>query len=348
MSADVSSWPALLEQLLQGQALSAAQATRLMQAWLAEELTPVQTGGFLAGLRAKGVVAEELAAMASVLRDACPLPCPRPDLQMVDTCGTGGDGADTFNISTAVAFTAAASGVKVAKHGNRSASGKVGSADVLEGLGLNLKAPLQAVVDAIGGTGVTFLFAPAWHPALVNLAPLRRSLGVRTVFNLLGPLVNPLRPQAQVLGVARPDLLDPMAGALQQLGVTRSIVVHGAGGLDEASLAGANDLRLIEAGEIVSRSLKPEDLGLSSAPLEALRGGDLSVNQAILESVLKGRGSEAQRDAVALNTALVLWSSGLETDLQQAAAKAVSCLDAGLPWRRLIDLREALAGGDGE
>ena len=348
MSADVPSWPALLEQLLQGQALSATQSTQLMQAWLAEELTPVQTGAFLAGLRAKGVVAEELAAMAAVLRDACPLPCPRPDLLMVDTCGTGGDGADTFNISTAVAFTAAACGVKVAKHGNRSASGKVGSADVLEGLGLNLKAPLQTVVDAIAGTGVTFLFAPAWHPALVNLAPLRRSLGVRTVFNLLGPLVNPLRPQAQVLGVARPDLLDPMAGALQRLGVDGSIVVHGAGGLDEGSLAGDNALRLIEAGQITSRSLAPEDFGLTSAPLEALRGGDLNVNQAILEAVLQGRGSEAQRDAVALNTALVLWSSGLETDLRQAAAKAVSVLDAGLPWQRLIALREALAGGDGE
>ena len=348
MSADVPSWPALLEQLLQGQALSATQSTQLMQAWLAEELTPVQTGAFLAGLRAKGVVAEELAAMAAVLRDACPLPCPRPDLLMVDTCGTGGDGADTFNISTAVALTAAACGVKVAKHGNRSASGKVGSADVLEGLGLNLKAPLQTVVDAIAGTGVTFLFAPAWHPALVNLAPLRRSLGVRTVFNLLGPLVNPLRPQAQVLGVARPDLLDPMAGALQRLGVDRSIVVHGAGGLDEGSLAGDNALRLIEAGQITSRSLAPEDFGLTSAPLEALRGGDLNVNQAILEAVLQGRGSEAQRDAVALNTALVLWSSGLVTDLRQAAAKAVSVLDAGLPWQRLIALREALAGGDGE
>ena len=348
MSADVSSWPALLEQLLQGQALSASQATQLMRAWLAEELTPVQTGGFLAGLRAKGVVAEELAAMAAVLRDACPLPCPRPDLLMVDTCGTGGDGADTFNISTAVAFTAAACGVKVAKHGNRSASGKVGSADVLEGLGLNLKAPLQTVVDALPSTGVTFLFAPAWHPALVNLAPLRRSLGVRSVFNLLGPLVNPLRPQAQVLGVARADLLDPMAGALQRLGVDRSIVVHGAGGLDEGSLAGANDLRLIEAGEIVSQSLNPEDFGLTTAPLDALSGGDLSENQGILESVLKGRGSEAQRDAVALNTALVLWSSGLETDLRQAAAKAVSVLDAGHPWQRLTALRGALAGGDGE
>jgi len=267
---------------------------------------------------------------------------------MVDTCGTGGDGADTFNISTAVAFTAAACGVSVAKHGNRSASGKVGSADVLEGLGLNLKAPLQAVVDAIGMTGVTFLFAPAWHPALVNLAPLRRNLGVRTVFNLLGPLVNPLRPQAQVLGVASPDLLDPMAGALQQLGVDRSIVVHGAGGLDEASLAGANDLRLIEAGQITARSLKPEQLGLTSAPLEALRGGDLAMNQSILEAVLQGRGSQAQRDAVAFNTALVLWSAGQETNLHQAAVQAVNCLDAGLPWQRLMALRQALAGGDGQ
>ena len=348
MSADVPSWPGLLEQLLQGEALSAIQATQLMQAWLAEELTPVQTGGFLAGLRAKGLVAEELAAMAAVLREACPLPCPRPDLLMVDTCGTGGDGADTFNISTAVAFTAASCGVKVAKHGNRSASGKVGSADVLEGLGLNLKAPLKTVVDAITGTGVTFLFAPAWHPALVNLAPLRKSLGVRTVFNLLGPLVNPLRPQAQVLGVAKPDLLDPMAGALLRLGVDRSIVVHGAGGLDEASLAGDNDLRLIEGGEIVERLLRPEDLGLTSAPLETLRGGDLMVNQTILEAVLRGQGSAAQRDAVAFNTALVLWSSGLETDLGQAAAQAVAALDAGLPWQRLVELRKVLADGDGE
>ena len=348
MSADVPSWPGLLEQLLQGEALSAIQATQLMQAWLAEELTPVQTGGFLAGLRAKGLVAEELAAMAAVLREACPLPCPRPDLLMVDTCGTGGDGADTFNISTAVAFTAASCGVKVAKHGNRSASGKVGSADVLEGLGLNLKAPLKTVVDAITGTGVTFLFAPAWHPALVNLAPLRKSLGVRTVFNLLGPLVNPLRPQAQVLGVAKPDLLDPMAGALLRLGVDRSIVVHGAGGLDEASLAGDNDLRLIEGGEIVERLLRPEDLGLASAPLETLRGGDQMVNQTILETVLRGQGSAAQRDAVAFNTALVLWSSGLETDLRQAAAQAVAALDAGLPWQRLVELRKVLADGDGE
>ena len=319
-----------------------------MQAWLAEELTPVQTGAFLAALRAKGMVAAELAAMAKVLRDACPLPCERPDLAMVDTCGTGGDGADTFNISTAVAFTAAACGVAVAKHGNRSASGKVGSADVLEGLGLHLKAPLTTVVDAVTSTGITFLFAPAWHPALVNLAPLRRSLGIRTVFNLLGPLVNPLRPQAQVLGVARAELLDPMAGALQQLGLDRAVVVHGAGGLDEASLAGANQLRLIESGAITSRSLSAEELGLTAAPLQSLIGGDLQTNQTILQEVLQGQGTQAQRDVVTLNTALVLWASGAEGDLTKAAQKASQVISAGLPWKRLEHLKAALDDGNGE
>ena len=338
------SWPQRLEQLLQGQDLSAAAAASLMQAWLAEELSPVQTGAFLAGLRAKGMVADELAAMASVLRGACPLPCDRPELSMVDTCGTGGDGADTFNISTAVAFTAAALGVNVAKHGNRSASGKVGSADVLEGLGLNLKAPLTSVVDAISTTGVTFLFAPAWHPALVNLAPLRRGLGVRTVFNLLGPLVNPLQPQAQVLGVARADLLDPMAGALDQLGLDRAVVVHGAGGLDEASLAGANELRMVEAGQpIATRSVSPDDLGLAAAPLEALRGGDLADNQRILENVLKGQATAAQMDVVALNTALVLWVAGVELDLKTAARRASDTLREGLPWQKLQGLQRALS-----
>jgi len=343
------SWPQRLEQLLQGQDLSASEASSLMQAWLAEELSPVQTGAFLAGLRAKGMVADELAAMASVLRGACPLPCDRPNLAMVDTCGTGGDGADTFNISTAVAFTAAALGVSVAKHGNRSASGKVGSADVLEGLGLNLKAPLASVVEAISTTGVTFLFAPAWHPALVNLAPLRRSLGVRTVFNLLGPLVNPLQPQAQVLGVARADLLDPMAGALDQLGLDRAVVVHGAGGLDEASLAGANELRMVEAGKpIATRSVSPDDLGLAAAPLEALRGGDLADNQRILENVLKGEATPAQIDVVAFNTALVLWVAGVELDLKAAARRASDTLRDGLPWQKLQDLQRALSHGNGQ
>ena len=348
MTSSTVSWSALLETVIQGQNLSSDQATALMQAWLSEALTPVQTGAFLAALRSKGMVADELAAMASVLREACPLPCPRPDLPMVDTCGTGGDGADTFNISTAVAFTAAACGVPIAKHGNRSASGKVGSADVLEGLGLELKAPPATVIGAINAAGVTFLFAPAWHPALVNLAPLRRSLGIRTVFNLLGPLVNPLRPDAQVLGVARDDLLDPMAGALQQLGLRRAVVVHGAGGLDESSLAGPNHIRLIVSGSISSQLLSPEDLGLKTAPLDALRGGELDDNQRILADVLAGAGTEAQRDVVALNTALVLWSAGLEDDLSQGARRALDAMAAGEPLQRLERLKTSLSRRNGE
>ena len=339
-----ASWPQLLENLLVGNVLTKEQSSALMEAWLAEELTPVQTGAFLAALRTREVQGTELAAMAQVLRKACALSDAQPNLSLVDTCGTGGDGANTFNISTAVAFTAAACGANVAKHGNRSASGKVGSADVLEGLGLQLKAPLETVVGALSAAGVTFLFAPAWHPALVNLAPLRRSLGVRTVFNLLGPLVNPLTPQAQVLGVAKADLLDPMAEGLQQLGLNRAVVVHGAGGLDEASLEGPNQVRILENGAVRSDQLSASDFGLTPAPLDALRGGDLVTNQQILESVLKGEAPAAHRDAVALNTAMVLWAAGVQSDLSEGVKQALTSLEEGQPWRRLVSLRDALEG----
>lgn len=342
VTSDFPSWPALLEPLLQGRSLSAAQATALMRGWLAEAVDPVLTGAFLAALRAKGVSGEELAAMAMVLRDAAPVPPGRPAMALVDTCGTGGDGADSFNISTAVAFVAAACGAHVAKHGNRSASGKVGSADVLEALGIQLQAPAEQVVAALPQAGVTFLFAPGWHPALVGLAPLRRSLGVRTVFNLLGPLVNPLRPQAQVLGVARADLLDPMAEALVRLGLERAVVVHGEGGLDEASLAGINQLRLVEGGEVRRDQLDPLSLGLSSAPIEALAGGDLERNRTILEAVLQGRGTQAQADVVALNTALVLWACGNAASVAAGVEQARAALASGGGWQRLEALRAAL------
>jgi anthranilate phosphoribosyltransferase len=340
-------WPLLLEQLLQGDGLSSEQATQLMQGWLAGQIEAPMTGALLATLRARGVSGPALAAMAGVLRDASPPPAQRPSLPLVDTCGTGGDGADSFNISTAVAFVAAACGAHVAKHGNRSASGRVGSADVLEALGLQLQAPQEQVVGAITSTGLTFLFAPGWHPALGPLAPIRRCLGVRTVFNLLGPLVNPLRPEAQVLGVARADLLDPMAEALASLGLQRAVVVHGAGGLDEASLAGINHLRLVEAGVVRSDTLDPADLGLTPAPIEALAGGDLTTNRRILEAVLQGRGTEAQQAVVALNTALVLWAAGVVTELPAGVAKAREALAAGAGWQRLERLRLALATAEG-
>lgn len=336
------SWPVLLEQLLAGRSLSAEQAEELMRGWLAGDIEPVLTGGLLAALRAKGVSGEELAAMASVLRQASTLPGERPAMALVDTCGTGGDGADSFNISTAVAFVAAACGAAVAKHGNRSASGKVGSADVLEALGVHLQAPPEQVVAALPQAGLTFLFAPGWHPALGGLAPLRRSLGVRTVFNLLGPLVNPLRPEAQVLGVARAELLDPMADALSRLGLQRALVVHGAGGLDEASLAGPSELRLVEDGAVRVELLEPVQLGLAEAPIQALAGGDLATNQAILEAVLQGRGTAAQRDVVALNTALVLWAAGRTGSISEGLDAARDALAQGLGWQKLEQLRQAL------
>ena len=227
--------------------------------------------------------------------------------------GTGGDGAETFNISTAVTFTAASCGVNVAKHGNRSASGKVGSADVLENLGLPLNVSSEKVVEALKNIGITFLFAPSWHPSLVNLAPLRKSLGVRTVFNLLGPLVNPFRPKAQVLGVAKPELLDPMAEALKNLGLKRAVVVHGAGGLDEASLEGTNQVRFLEDGELKSQILDIEELGLTSFPNSQLSGGSLETNKEILLDLFQGRGTQAQREVVALKTAFVFWSPELAT-----------------------------------
>ena len=224
----------ILNTLIEARDLDDFTSRSLMKRWLNDEISAVETGAFLSALRAKGSTGVELCAMAEELLNVCKLPVARPNHYMVDTCGTGGDGANTFNISTAVAFVAASCGVKVAKHGNKSASGKVGSADVLLNLDLNLNCSLEKVISAVNEIGVTFLFAPVWHKSLIKLAPLRKSLGIRTVFNQLGPLVNPLRPNAQVLGVASEDLLEPMGTALLKMGMNRAIVVHGSGGLDEA------------------------------------------------------------------------------------------------------------------
>ena len=228
--------PRSLDKLLEGFDLDASEAKYLMEAWLAEELLPVQTGAFLAALRAKGVKGVELASMAKVLRDACNFPFSCPQMDLVDTCGTGGDGADTFNISTAVAFLAASLGANVAKHGNRSASGKVGSADVLEGLGIKLDASLELVLEALNKTNITFLFAPAWHSSLVNLAPLRKSLGIRTIFNILGPMTNPAGVKRQLTGAFDKNLLEPMAQTLLSLGTKKAWLVHGSDGTDELSI----------------------------------------------------------------------------------------------------------------
>ena len=344
-------WPTLLQQLIDKQSLSAAQAESLMRGWLTESLEPALSGAILAAIQAKGVSAEELAGMARVLQaqslggDSADPTLPSP---LIDTCGTGGDGSHTFNISTAVAFVAAAAGVAVAKHGNRSASSKVGSADVLEALGVDLAAHPEKVREALKTVGITFLFARGWHPAMKAVAPIRGTLKVRTIFNLLGPLVNPLRPTGQVIGVYDPLVITPMAEALNQLGLPQAIVLHGRERLDEAGLGDITDLAVLEGGKVHLVVLDPQSYGLTSADKSALRGGELAENTAILQAVLQGKGTPAQRDAVLLNAALALKVAGIAqgTTLEAAIAdgidRARTILDSGAAWDKLQALVQFL------
>ena len=332
----------ILDQLLYGQNLDEETSRSLMSRWLNDEILDVQTGGFLSALRAKGATGIELSSMAEVLLDACKLPVDRPDLFMVDTCGTGGDGANTFNISTAVAFVASSCGVNIAKHGNKSASGKVGSADVLLNLGINLNSPLERVISSIDEIGVTFLFAPVWHKSLIKLAPLRKALGIRTVFNQLGPLVNPLRPNAQVLGVASEDLLDPMANALSRMGMDRSLVVHGYGGLDEASLEGDNKIIFVDKGKLKHTKINVLDFNYQNESNNELKVSKDESYEDIFESVLKGSGKKAHLNVVALNTALVLWAAGLEDDINKGFKKALFSMSKAKPWSKFLLLKAYL------
>ncbi|MGJ5632196.1 anthranilate phosphoribosyltransferase [Nostoc sp. CALU 1950] len=342
-------WPALLQQLLNRQSLTVSQATDLMQGWLTDAIPHVLSGAILAAIQAKGVSAEELVGMARVLQSQSPVPSTQSPIPLIDTCGTGGDGASTFNISTAVAFVAAAAGVKVAKHGNRSASSKTGSADVLEALGINLNATPEKVQAAVGEVGITFLFAPGWHPALKAIAILRKTLKVRTVFNLLGPLVNPMRPTGQIIGVNDPLLLEEIVQALSQLGCQQAIALHGRERLDEAGLADVTDLAVLQDKKVRSLTLNPQELGLNFAPTLALRGGDVQENAEILKAVLQGKGTQAQQDVVALNTALALQVGEAihgETDVLACCVKGITLakeiLQSGAAWTKLEQLAEFL------
>ena len=336
----------ILNYLLEGRNLDDLTSRLLMQRWLNDKISDVQTGAFLSALRAKGCTGVELCCMAEELLNVCKLPVARPDFYMVDTCGTGGDGANTFNISTAVAFVACSCGVKIAKHGNKSASGKVGSADVLLNLGLNLNCSLEKVISAVNEIGVTFLFAPAWHKSLIKLAPLRKELGIRTVFNQLGPLVNPLRPNAQVLGVASEDLLEPMASALLKMGMKRAIVVHGSGGLDEASLQGENKLVFVENGELRFSTINISSFNHENISNDKLVVSKTLTNEEILKSVLNGSGQKSHKSVVALNTALVLWAAGIEDDLNEGFNKAFFSINNGDPWKKFLLLRSYLSSDE--
>lgn len=347
-TSDSSNWSDLLQQLLAKRSLSVDRAQELMQGWLSETIPPVLTGAILVAFQKKGVSTEELMGMVQVLHsqsvkleDTLTHTAP-----LIDTCGTGGDGASTFNISTAVAFVAAAAGLKVAKHGNRSASSKTGSADVLEALGVNLRAEPEKVRRAVNEVGITFLFAPGWHPALKAVAPLRKTLKIRTIFNLLGPLVNPLQPTGQVIGVSDPAMVKTFAEVLSQIG-TRAVIVRGREGLDEAGLADINDLA-IATDRVSSMELDPKELGIKTAPTYALRGGNVGENADILRAVLQGRGTQAQQDVVALNAALAFFvgeAIGLEPTIDTLArgfTLSKEVLQSGAAWGKLEELSSFL------
>jgi anthranilate phosphoribosyltransferase len=336
-AANPTLWNDFLQQLMDRQSLSDDQATQLMAGLLNEAIHPELACAILVALQMKGVSADELAGMARVLRSQSlqqnpPIDLPTP---RIDTCGTGGDGASTFNISTCVAFVAAAAGVSVVKHGSRSASSKVGSADVLEGLGVNLAAPSEQIRAAVKEVGVTFLFAPGWHPAMKAVVPLRQRLKVRTVFNMIGPLVNPLQPTGQVIGVFSPVVLNVMAEALHQLGIGQAIVLHGREKLDEVGLGDLTDLAVLQNGQVTNSAIDPQDFGIGRESIAALKGGELDENMAILTAVLQGKGTAAQTNAVALNAALALQVGDRVADTAAGVALAQEVLRSGAAWDKV-------------
>jgi anthranilate phosphoribosyltransferase len=330
-----------ITQLLDGESLSAELAESVMAEIMTGQATPAQIAGFLIALRLKGETVDEITGFARAMREAAvPVEPSREDV--VDTCGTGGDRAGTFNISTTTAFVVAGAGLGVAKHGNRSVSSKAGSADVLKALGVNFDMTPQEVAQAIDEVGIGFIFAPHFHPAMKHAIGPRRELGVRTVFNILGPLTNPAGAAAQVLGVYDPGLTEVMARVLQQLGSRAAYVVHGFGGLDELTTAGPNRASSFGVagadGEVITEVLDPSELGFRLAKPEDLLGGEADENAAILRSVLSGEDSGSRRDVVLLNASAVLVASGVASDFQDGVVRAAESIDSGAALKALEGL----------
>jgi anthranilate phosphoribosyltransferase len=322
-----------LARLLEGRDLSQDEARRVMNAIMDGEATPAQMGGFLVALRLKGETPDEIAGCAEAMREHVLAVRPaREDL--VDTAGTGGDGARTFNISTAAALVAAAAGAGVAKHGNRAVSSASGSADVLEALGFRLELPPPRIEQSIDELGFGFLFAPSHHPAMRHAAPVRRELATRTVFNVLGPLTNPAGARAQVVGVYAPELVETIASVLARLGARRAFVVHGAGGIDELSPAGPNLVCEVADGRVERREIDPADFGVPRCSSAELAGGTPEENAAFVREVFAGAPG-AKREAVLLNAAGAIAASGRADDLEEGYAVAAEAVDSGAAAERL-------------
>jgi anthranilate phosphoribosyltransferase len=325
-----------LAQLLEGHDLSQSGARAVMNQIMAGEATPAQIGGFLVALRFKGETADEIAGCAEAMRAHVLAVAPARD-DLVDTAGTGGDGAGTFNISTAAALVAAAAGAGVAKHGNRAVSSASGSADVLEALGFELELPPERIARSIDQLGFGFLFAPSHHPAMRHAAPVRRELAARTVFNVLGPLTNPAGARAQVVGVYSPELVPTIAAVLAGLGARRAFVVHGAGGIDELSPAGPNLVCEVVAGEVRRRQIDPAEFGIPRCRPEALAGGSPAENAATIRAIVTGAPGP-KREAVLLNAAGAIAAGGHAEDLGEGYAAAAEAVDSGAAATRLEEL----------
>jgi len=338
-----------IQQLLAGESLPAEQAEAVMNEIMTGGATPAQIAGFLVALRIKGETADEITGCARAMRSAAvPVHPSRSDV--IDTCGTGGDQAGTFNISTTAAFVVAGAGLGVAKHGNRSVSSRSGSADVLEALGVNLMLAPERVAQAIDEIGIGFLFAPNLHPAMRYAVGPRRELGVRTVFNLLGPLTNPANTGAQLLGVYDAALTGVLARVLQQLGSDAAYVVHGHGGLDELTTTGPNQVSCFGVapgnGDVVTEVLDPCELGFRQAKDSDLKGGDPQENARITHAVLAGQDRGPRRDVVLLNAAAALMAGRAVTGLEEGVARAVESIDSGAAigtLEALIDYSQRVA-----
>jgi anthranilate phosphoribosyltransferase len=327
-----------LTRLLDGHDLTRDEARGTMAVIMAGEATDAQIAGFLVALRAKGETADEIAGCAEAMREHVLRVNPaRTDL--VDVVGTGGDGANTYNISTAAALVAAAAGAAVAKHGNRAASSQTGAADVLEALGFRLELPPERIERSIDELGFGFLFAQAHHPAMRHAAPVRRELATRTVFNVLGPLTNPAGARSLVLGVYSPELARTLADALVQLDATRAFVVHGAGGIDELSPCGPNLVCEVADGGVREYELDPLELGIERCDPGELRGGDPQTNAAALRAVLGG-AEGGHRSAVILNAAGGIAAAGHAESLREGIARARDAIDSGAAAARLDELAE--------
>lgn len=327
-----------LLQLAEGESFSEPQMKEAMDLLLGEEVSESEIAAFLMGLKSKGETVVEITGIVNGLKENT-LPFRKKFPNVLDNCGTGGDGSSSFNISTTSAFVIAGAGIPVAKHGNRSISSKTGSADVLEYLGINLNLPVEITEEILEELGIAFLFAPHVHPKLKKVMMVRRQLKIPTIFNFIGPLTNPIDLDYQLLGVYRRDLLPVFAEVLQNLGRKRAVVINGAGFMDEASLQGENHLTLLEDGVISRTSFVPEEVGLPQYDNSAIKGGDSKENAIILKNVLSGEKG-ACRDTVLLNAGIGIYTSGKAETISEGITMAREVIDSGAAYEKLHRLIE--------